>query len=89
MACDDGQEEHLLGLGRMLDGKIDTLRAAFGEIGDMRLAVMGGNHDAGRGQRAPGRRRHQRYGDAARAPRRQPVETVLSASLDASCVATG
>ena len=42
MACDDGQEEHLLGLGRMLDGKIDTLRAAFGEIGDMRLAVMAG-----------------------------------------------
>jgi cell division protein ZapA len=42
MACDDGQEEHLLGLGRTLDAKIDTLRAAFGEIGDMRLAVMAG-----------------------------------------------
>ena len=42
MACDEGQEEHLLGLGRLLDGKIDQLRASFGEIGDMRLAVMAG-----------------------------------------------
>lgn len=40
MACDEGQEEHLLELGRLLDGKIDQLRDAFGEIGDMRLAVM-------------------------------------------------
>jgi cell division protein ZapA len=40
MACDDGQEEHLLSLGRMLDEKIEELRAGFGEIGDMRLAVM-------------------------------------------------
>ena len=42
MACDEGQEEHLLGLGRHLDGKMDQLRASFGEIGDMRLAVMAG-----------------------------------------------
>jgi cell division protein ZapA len=42
MACDEGQEEHLLGLGRSLDARIDELRAAFGEIGDMRLSVMAG-----------------------------------------------
>jgi cell division protein ZapA len=42
MACDEGQEEHLLALGRLLDGKIDELRGAFGEIGDMRLSVMAG-----------------------------------------------
>lgn len=42
MACDEGQEDHLLGLGRLLDGKIDELRGSFGEIGDMRLAVMAG-----------------------------------------------
>ncbi len=42
MACDEGQEEHLLGLGRQLDAKIDALRSAFGEIGDMRLSVMAG-----------------------------------------------
>jgi cell division protein ZapA len=42
MACDEGQEEHLLGLGRHLDEKMDQLRSSFGEIGDMRLAVMAG-----------------------------------------------
>jgi cell division protein ZapA len=42
MACDEGQEDHLLGLGRQLDAKIDALRTSFGEIGDMRLAVMAG-----------------------------------------------
>jgi cell division protein ZapA len=40
MACDDGQEDHLRELGRMLDEKIEELRGSFGEIGDMRLAVM-------------------------------------------------
>jgi cell division protein ZapA len=40
MACDDGQEDHLRSLGRMLDDKIEELRGGFGEIGDMRLAVM-------------------------------------------------
>jgi cell division protein ZapA len=40
MACDPGQEEHLFGLARVLDGKIDQLRSSFGEIGEMRLAVM-------------------------------------------------
>jgi cell division protein ZapA len=42
MACHEGQEEHLMSLGRFLDSKIDMLRASFGEIGDMRLAVMAG-----------------------------------------------
>jgi cell division protein ZapA len=42
MACDEGQEDHLMRLGLLLDGKIDELRRAFGEIGDMRLAVMAG-----------------------------------------------
>jgi cell division protein ZapA len=40
MACEDGQEDHLLGLARELDGRIDGLRAKFGEIGDTRLTVM-------------------------------------------------
>jgi cell division protein ZapA len=40
MACDEGEEEHLLGLGRDLDERMDQLRNSFGEIGDMRLAVM-------------------------------------------------
>ena len=40
MACDDGQEEHLMKLARGLDQKIAHLREAFGEIGDTRLTVM-------------------------------------------------
>lgn len=42
MACDDGQEEHLLGLASRFDGYIAQLRSAFGEIGDQRLTVMAG-----------------------------------------------
>lgn len=40
MACEDGQEGHLMNLARDLDGRIDGLRAKFGEIGDTRLTVM-------------------------------------------------
>lgn len=40
MACEDGQEEHLTALARELDGRIESLRAKFGEIGDTRLTVM-------------------------------------------------
>jgi cell division protein ZapA len=40
MACDDGQEEHLMKLARDLDQKISHLREAFGEVGDTRLTVM-------------------------------------------------
>jgi cell division protein ZapA len=40
MACDDGQEDHLMRLARDLDQKFAHLREAFGEIGDTRLAVM-------------------------------------------------
>ncbi|MCC5978345.1 MAG: cell division protein ZapA [Salinarimonas sp.] len=40
MACADGEEAHLEGLARLLDGRIEEMRAAFGEIGDMRLQVM-------------------------------------------------
>ncbi|PTW59661.1 cell division protein ZapA [Breoghania corrubedonensis] len=42
MACDDGEEERLLGLGRRFDETIGTLRSSFGEIGDQRLTVMAG-----------------------------------------------
>lgn len=42
MACDDGEEDRLLGLAERFDGWIDELRGAFGEIGDQRLTVMAG-----------------------------------------------
>ena len=40
MACDEGQEEHLIRLAHDIDGRISQLRGAFGEIGDQRLVVM-------------------------------------------------
>jgi cell division protein ZapA len=40
IACGDGEEKHLEMLAASLDGKIEEMRSAFGEIGDMRLHVM-------------------------------------------------
>jgi cell division protein ZapA len=40
MACEDGEEEHLLELAADLDQRIARLRGRFGEIGDTRLTVM-------------------------------------------------
>ena len=40
MACEDGQEGHLMNLARELDTRIEGLRKKFGEIGDTRLTVM-------------------------------------------------
>jgi cell division protein ZapA len=40
MACEDGQESHLLRLAHDLDQRIEKLRGTFGEIGDTRLTVM-------------------------------------------------
>src|SRR5215213_2103109 len=40
MACEDGQEEHLLNLSQDFDQRIAQLRASFGEVGDTRLTVM-------------------------------------------------
>ena len=40
IACNDGQEAHLIRLAAELDSKINEMRVAFGEIGDSRLVVM-------------------------------------------------
>jgi len=40
MACEDGQEGHLVTLAQELDARISGLRTKFGEIGDTRLTVM-------------------------------------------------
>jgi cell division protein ZapA len=40
IACGEGEERHLEGLAASYDAKINDMRAAFGEIGDMRLHVM-------------------------------------------------
>ncbi|GLK77226.1 cell division protein ZapA [Methylopila musalis] len=40
MACGDGEEEHLLALGRLVDERHGELKRSFGEVGDVRLSVM-------------------------------------------------
>lgn len=40
MACEDGQEGHLMMLARGLDERIEELRSKHGEIGDTRLTIM-------------------------------------------------
>ncbi|WP_455465940.1 cell division protein ZapA [Bartonella sp. B39] len=42
MACNKGQEGHLIELAARLDQYIAHLKANFGEIGDHRLSVMAG-----------------------------------------------
>jgi len=42
MACEDGQEAHLLGLAERFNGHINAFKGDFGEIGDNRLTVMAG-----------------------------------------------
>ncbi len=42
MACEEGQEAHLVALGERLDAYVSQLKGSFGEIGDQRLTVMAG-----------------------------------------------
>lgn len=42
MACDEGQEEHLIDLAGRFDQYVMHLKGSFGEIGDQRLTVMAG-----------------------------------------------
>ena len=42
MACDDGQEAHLVGLSDRFNKYVSELKGEFGEIGDQRLTVMAG-----------------------------------------------
>ncbi|HHN72653.1 MAG TPA: cell division protein ZapA [Thermopetrobacter sp.] len=40
MQCEDGQEEHLRRLARMIDTEIGNIRSAVGQLGDLRLLIM-------------------------------------------------
>jgi cell division protein ZapA len=42
MACQDGEEDHVMELGDRFNAAINELRGAMGEIGDQRLMVMAG-----------------------------------------------
>lgn len=40
IACDDGQEDHVLRLGKYVDKKVGELAGQVGQVGDTRLLVM-------------------------------------------------
>lgn len=42
MACEEGQEQHLLTLAERFNRTVLQLKGSFGEIGDNRLVVMAG-----------------------------------------------
>jgi len=42
MQCNDGEEAHLTDLGELLDSEIDRIKDAVGQVGDVRLLLMGG-----------------------------------------------
>jgi cell division protein ZapA len=42
MACEEGQQQHLIGLAKRFDEQVEGLKGAVGEIGDTRLTVMAG-----------------------------------------------
>ncbi len=42
MACEEGQQGHLIGLAERFNTQVEALKGAVGEIGDNRLTVMAG-----------------------------------------------
>ena len=42
MACEEGQQTHLIGLADRFNTQVEGLKGAVGEIGDNRLTVMAG-----------------------------------------------
>ncbi|MET3924088.1 cell division protein ZapA [Devosia sp. 2618] len=42
MACEEGQQKHLIGLAERFNKQVEALKGAVGEIGDNRLTVMAG-----------------------------------------------
>ena len=42
MQCNDGEEAHLADLGELLDSEIERIKDAVGQVGDVRLLLMGG-----------------------------------------------
>ena len=42
MACEEGQEAHVMALAERFNRQVDRFKDAFGEVGDNRLTVMAG-----------------------------------------------
>ncbi len=91
MACEDGQEDHLMELARELDVRIESLRAKFGEIGDNRLTVMAAltvadelSEMGRRLKRLEGEMAAAQEGRVAAADRAQSAQAAVAAALTAA-----
>lgn len=42
MACEEGQQKHLIGLAQRFNAQVEAIKGVVGEIGDNRLTVMAG-----------------------------------------------
>jgi cell division protein ZapA len=91
MACEDGQESHLLRLAQDLDQRIERLRGTFGEIGDTRLTVMAALTVADEFADASGRLRRLEEdmaglqdARAATAERAEATQAAVAAALNAA-----
>jgi cell division protein ZapA len=82
MACDEGEQDRLIGLARRFDDAITSLRGEFGEIGDLRLAVMAGIMVTD--QLSEAERRLAQGGIAVPAALDAEVESELARRLDAA-----
>ena len=40
MQCDDGEEDHLLQLGQVVDAEVSKIKSVAGQVGDIRLLLM-------------------------------------------------
>jgi len=91
MACEDGQEDHLLNLARELDLRIEGLRTKFGEIGDTRLTVMAAitiadelSEMGGRVRRLEEEVAAVRGAQAASADQNQTAQAAVAAALNSA-----
>lgn len=42
VACDDGEEDHLVDLAKQVDKRVDELAGSLGQVGEARLILMAG-----------------------------------------------
>lgn len=42
VACDDGEEDHLVDLAKQVDKRVDELAESLGQVGEARLILMAG-----------------------------------------------
>ena len=97
MACEDGQEEHLMELAERFNRTVIGLKGSFGEIGDNRLVVMAGivvNNaivlvDAANQLRAEGRAKIDALVEAGRLRMRPILMTTLTTVIGLAPMALG